>query len=254
VIQIKAIPSSPVLDAYGRPGASPETVGITVFDVKAIIDGDTVLDSFDVPVTIAYQYTDGEVSGLDESSLKLYHYHGGAWAALDDCAVDQSANAISCTTSSFSVFGLFGSSLPSSGTSSGSGSLPWCSGPVAPGWNASLPGGGCGAAGVSAQGASADLALCPYYHFARRLRFGDTGSDVQALQRFLNCAGFPLGSSGPGSPGSETPYFADRTLSSLEEFQQAYASDILAPIDAIRPTGIFAQYSQKKAYSLMGAQ
>ncbi|MBY0294338.1 hypothetical protein K2Q08_03340 [Patescibacteria group bacterium] len=30
-------------------------------------------------------------------------------------------------------------------TSVGGGTLPWCSGPMAPGWNVSLPGGGCGA-------------------------------------------------------------------------------------------------------------
>ncbi|HVZ75797.1 MAG TPA: LamG-like jellyroll fold domain-containing protein [Candidatus Paceibacterota bacterium] len=254
VIQIKAIPSTPVLDTYGKPEASPQTVGVTVFDVKAIINGSTVLDSFDVPVTITYQYTDSEISGLDESSLKLYHYHDGAWVALDNCSVNESANTISCTTSSFSVFGLFGSSLPSSSSSpSGGGSLPWCSGPQAPGWNSSLPNGGCGTT-TTVFARTNTGTFCPYYHFTRQLRFGDKGPDVQALQKFLNCAGFSLGSSGPGSPGQETTYFVDRTLASLKKFQQAYASEILAPIGTTVPTGIFAQYSQKEAYSLMEAQ
>ncbi len=109
VIQVKAIPSADVLASLGRPGAAPNEVGVTVFDVKAIINGTTILDSFDAEVTIEYEYTDGEISALDESSLWLYHYTAGAWAALNDCTVDTGANTISCTTPSFSIFGLFGS-------------------------------------------------------------------------------------------------------------------------------------------------
>ena len=109
VIQVKAIPSSSVLSSIGRPSAALSEVGVTVFDVKAIIDGDTILDSFDAEVTIEYEYADDEIAGLDESSLWLYHYSDGEWAALNACTVDVGTNTISCTTPSFSIFGLFGS-------------------------------------------------------------------------------------------------------------------------------------------------
>lgn len=111
VIQIKSIPNNPILSLYGRPSDKPSEVGGVAFDVTAIIDGTTILDSFDRPVTITYTYTDEDVSSLDESSLWLYHYHDNAWKALDDCILDAGSNTISCTTQSFSIFGLFGSEI-----------------------------------------------------------------------------------------------------------------------------------------------
>jgi peptidoglycan hydrolase-like protein with peptidoglycan-binding domain len=135
--------------------------------------------------------------------------------------------------------------------------MPWCSGPTAPGWNVSLPGGGCASAAIADVGVRQNAAvseLCPYFAFTRPLRFGSTGEDVRALQKFLNCAGFPLSSSGPGSAGFETPNFASRTLKAMDAFQAAYVEDILAPVGAEKPTGIFATFSQKKTYSLMQAQ
>ncbi len=110
VIQVKAVPNTAVLTALGRPSSAPNEIGATVFDVKAIVNGDTIFDSFDTEVTIDYEYTEDEVSGIDESTLWLYHYTGGQWIALNDCVLDTDANSISCTTPSFSIFGLFGTS------------------------------------------------------------------------------------------------------------------------------------------------
>lgn len=93
--------------------------------------------------------------------------------------------------------------------------------------------------------------FCPRYTFTRTLQFGSQGEDVRALQRFLNCAGFRLAESGPGSPGQETTYFLERTRISLIAFQERYSSEILAPIGAQSGTGIFAGYSRAKAHSLM---
>ncbi len=67
-----------------------------------------MLDSFDQEVTITYTYRDEDVQGLDESSLRLYHYHDDAWVALNNCSLNTYTNTISCTTPSFSIFGLFG--------------------------------------------------------------------------------------------------------------------------------------------------
>lgn len=132
VIQIKALPKTPVLSSLGRPTQVPREVGSIVFDVKAIINSTTVLDSFDAPITITYQYTDEDTTGLDESTFWLYHYHDGEWQALDDCDLNTSTNTIVCTTESFSIFGLFGDA-ESSGTtsstntsSSSSNSAPAC--------------------------------------------------------------------------------------------------------------------------------
>ena len=123
VIQIKQVSASTTLGTIGRPSAKPNEVGSAVFDVKAIYDGGTVLDSFDQEITIEYEYSDGETSDLDESSLWLYHYTGGEWVALNNCVLDTDANTISCTTPSFSIFGLFGSEPT---RSAGSGTFRSC--------------------------------------------------------------------------------------------------------------------------------
>lgn len=110
VIQIKAVDSTPILSSYGKPTTSPQEVGDIVFDVTAIINGTTILDTFDSPVTISYQYSESEITRLDESTLWLYHYHNSAWKKLDNCNLNTMANTISCTTDGFSIFGLFGQS------------------------------------------------------------------------------------------------------------------------------------------------
>lgn len=260
VIQIKGLPSSTVLDSIGKPSNTLSSAASLAFDVTALINNSTTLDSFDTPVTISYTYTDSDVSGLDESSLTMYHYHGSAWLRLDNCSVNTSTNTLTCSAPSFSTFAIFGtpsSSSSSSSSSTGGSGMPWCSAPLAPGWNTSLPDGGCAKSATIPSPVLSEpqnLALCSKYRFTRQLRTGDKGEDVRALQAFLNCAGFTLGASGPGSRGNETTLFADRTLNALKKFQNAFASEILTPIGTTKATGIFGQYSQKKSYSLMNMQ
>jgi hypothetical protein len=260
VIQIQALPSSPVIGSLGKPASAPNLVGATIFNVKAIINGSTILDSFDAPVTISYEYTDAEIAGLDESTLKLYHYHDGAWVALDDCSVDASANSISCTTPSFSDFGLFGKTKQTASSSDASSG-----GVIPPGYCATnpLPGAtftvsdACKSAQeqylpqVALANTPTTAPACPAYSFTRFLHYGMQGEDVRALQELMNCLGFTLASSGPGSPGGETIYFSDRTLGAVDAFQSAYAPAVLAPIGASKPTGIFANHSQAKAAELV---
>ncbi|MGH2506281.1 MAG: InlB B-repeat-containing protein [Ktedonobacteraceae bacterium] len=273
VIQIKGMNSDTVLGSIGKPSGLSSAAPI-VFDVTALIDGSTVLDSFDHPVTITYHYTDADVAGLDTDSLTMYHYHDGAWIKLDDCSVDTAANTITCTTPSFSTFALFGqAATPAPDSTNNSSSSQ--SGYTIQGQVASLIAMGktaeadalkaqwywlfpqsAAAASLPTETANAPgtAQKCPYYDFTRTLQYGSTGEDVRALQQFLNCAGFPLAASGPGSPGHETIYFADLTLASIKAFQKAYASQILAPINLIYASGIFAQNSRAKAYTLMQPQ
>ncbi len=108
VIQVQTLVGSGVLSSIGLPSTNAYTVGTVVFDVKAIVNSTTVLDSFDSPVTITQQYTDADVASLAESTLRLYHYHNGTWLPLDNCTVNASANTVTCTAPSFSIFALFG--------------------------------------------------------------------------------------------------------------------------------------------------
>ncbi len=126
VIQIKALDSITVLGSIGKPSDSWLSAASVVFDVKALVDSETTLDSFDLPVTISYNYSSSDISGLDESSLWMYHYHNGSWLALDSCSVNTNSKIISCTAPSFSTFALFGhaavaSPAPHNNTGGGGG-------------------------------------------------------------------------------------------------------------------------------------
>lgn len=88
---------------------------------------------------------------------------------------------------------------------------------------------------------------CKLIAVSRTLRSGMVGEDVRELQKFLNCAGFYLASSGPGSPGNETDLFSVRTYLALVKFQEAYAQDILTPLGRTQGTGIFGDLSRSFA-------
>lgn len=219
VIQIKGMPSDPVLRSIGRPGRTLRSAAGIVFYVTALVDDVTVLDSFDAPVTITYAYTDGDVAGLDEASLRMYHYHDGAWIGLDDCTVDADANTITCSAPSFSTFAIFGSPLDSGDSRHSGGSVQeqvfslLSAGRIAEAeavkkqWYWLFPDDVQAAAPAPAQ--------------VRDLKLGMSGEDVRSLQKLLNAGGFALGGSGAGAPGSETDYFGSRTRAALASYQKS---------------------------------
>lgn len=57
--------------------------------------------------------------------------------------------------------------------------------------------------------------------FARNLTLGSIGSDVKALQMYLNAHGFTIAVSGTGSPGHESTYFGTLTKAAIAKFQSA---------------------------------
>lgn len=57
--------------------------------------------------------------------------------------------------------------------------------------------------------------------FTRNLTVGSTGSDVMALQQYLNRKGYEVAASGPGSVGMETSRFGPATKAALAKFQAA---------------------------------
>ncbi len=61
----------------------------------------------------------------------------------------------------------------------------------------------------------------PTLTLTRNLSIGMVGTDVLALQQFLNNNGFPVALTGPGSKGQETMYFGVLTKNALSQFQKA---------------------------------
>ncbi len=87
-------------------------------------------------------------------------------------------------------------------------------------------------------------------NFTRNLTTGDTGADVKALQEFLNAQGYTVATVGAGSPGNETEYFGPATAGAVAAFQEAYASEILAPLGLTAGTGYFGASTRAKANEL----
>lgn len=281
-IQIKALNSELVLGTLGKPNSVLQSGSSVAFDVKALINNVTELDSFNTPVTISYTYTNADVELLDESTLVMYHYRNGIWEALDNCSVNTAANTITCTAPHFSVFAIFGS-IVSAGGDAGvarGASLPWCSSPLAPGWNSALADGGCSGVvsrnDTSGESSTSNFPLAAKNEsgtqlvtndqlveddtqdacqlnevFTKRLQHGSRGPEVKNLQRSLNCLGFSLAESGPGSLGNETEVFAHLTKQALTRFQNAYASEILLPLGLQKGTGVFAAQSRAKMQVLI---
>lgn len=220
VIQIKALEALSVLEAIGMPNNSLRSSASIVFDVSALINNTTVLESFDVPVTISYQYTDADIAGLEKSSLRMYHYSDDeVWNALDDCSVDTVNNIITCTAPHFSIFAIFGTEQRRS-TSTGTyvgfmqnrlrvNPLPATVQKLSP--SQVVP------------SAVSQKNISTVNMTVRDLKMGMRGDDVRLLQELLNREGFPLRESGPGSPGNETNYFGVYTRDALASYQKSFS-------------------------------
>lgn len=111
VIQIKGLESSSVISSIGTPN-NLYIASKVAFDVKALINNETLLDSFESPVTVSYSYTDDDIQGIQEKTLSMYHYHDNTWEILENCFVDTDQNIITCTAPNFSVFAIFGQQIP----------------------------------------------------------------------------------------------------------------------------------------------
>ena len=69
--------------------------------------------------------------------------------------------------------------------------------------------------------------------FTQNQQLHDRGTDIRALQEFLNSHGFTVAQSGSGSPGKETDVFGLKTFQALKKFQQAHglpATGYLGPL------------------------
>jgi hypothetical protein len=75
--------------------------------------------------------------------------------------------------------------------------------------------------------------------FPQNRQMWDEGPDIMALQQYLNTHGFPLASSGVGSPGNETDIFGPLTYAALITFQEAHAAEILTPNGLTKGSGYF---------------
>lgn len=94
------------IDQIGTSPSGKSGAHSFVYRMSTFLSG-VSSSSFAQPLTFKIEYTDSEISSLDESSLTIYKYGGTDWAALST-TVDAANNAATATLASFSSFGLFG--------------------------------------------------------------------------------------------------------------------------------------------------
>lgn len=209
--------------------------GDHAYSLKALENETTEFDgNFDQSVSVTIDYTDADLNGINPDTLKIYHYEDSSgWMPLINCSNHydglMGTGMITCDTTSFSVFGLFGEETTDPG-----------------------PGGvGTAYKGVNnsnSQNMNKDLVqdnnLKPQsqaHKFTKDLYFGLYDSEVRFLQIMLNKLGFLISENGLGSSGQETNYFGPKTKDALSRFQEAYKDQILTPLGLNHGTGFFGE-------------
>ncbi len=104
--QMKKLSADEVLATASTP--SGKTHLGRMYNFAALQNTSTAVTSFSESISIEMSYTDDDISGYEESTLKIYRYDGSDWYELTGCTVDTSANTVTCTTTAFSDMGIFG--------------------------------------------------------------------------------------------------------------------------------------------------
>ncbi len=215
--------------------------GDNAYSLKALEDESTEYEgTFDHAVSVSIDYDGNDLGELNPSSLTIYHYEDGSgWMPLTGCVNDYNSatrsGTVTCNTTSFSVFGLFGTESVSSGdsfsrqtTSTQAQSVVTQTTPVQ----------------------SEVVSPATGQAITKDLYFEQVDPEVKILQKLLNKLGFSVASSGPGSPGHETNFFGPLTRSAVIRFQEYYKAEILSPLGLTRGTGFFGEKSRTKINSL----
>jgi peptidoglycan hydrolase-like protein with peptidoglycan-binding domain len=246
--QIKQLVTNTFLASVDEPTGTSLVPGY-IYNLVALSDASTRITSFDAPLSVTMVYEDGDLGDIDESTLSIYRYDGSSWNELASCVRDTVSNTVSCTTTQFSDFGLFGQEGEDDDGEepeedededtrrAPSGRKYGCKDPSALNYEEFV---------------ASDASLCKYssssepgvstYVFGRDLEVGMTGDDVRELQRLLNALGFVIAQQGPGSAGQETDLFGGLTREALIRFQQSHG---IAPA-----VGYFGPLTREKINSL----
>lgn len=121
--QINRLDAEAVYDAAGRPGGYLG-VGNHVYSLVAVTPSSGAISVFDEALTVTMSYMADDIGSLQESSLKIFRWDDGVWTELSGCLVNTSLRQVSCSTTHFSTFQLFGQiSTVNTNTETGGGAL-----------------------------------------------------------------------------------------------------------------------------------
>lgn len=102
------------VSSVNRP--EPETglflIAGLVYEIKAEVNGEFIT-SFNKALTLSFTYTDEQIEGLDEASLKIYYWDDiqNQWITLENSKVDMDNNTVIASIDHFTLFALMGSEI-----------------------------------------------------------------------------------------------------------------------------------------------
>ena len=89
--------------------ANKNIIGDMVYNFTAF-SGETTVSSFNKAVTITLTYTNAQIEGFNEETLKIYYWDSSnnQWVELADSSVNTSLNTVTATTTHFTYFTIMG--------------------------------------------------------------------------------------------------------------------------------------------------
>jgi protein-S-isoprenylcysteine O-methyltransferase Ste14 len=83
-----------------------------VYEIKAQV-GTKSITVFNKPLTLTFIYTNDQIKGLDENSLKIYYWDKtqNQWVAIENSEVNIDNNSVTASVDHFTIFALMGSKI-----------------------------------------------------------------------------------------------------------------------------------------------
>lgn len=252
--------SSAVSILVGAVYSGKDIIGGYIYDFTAVSGGESV-SVFLESITIFFTYTEEQIEGFDESTLKIYFWNESIskWVGLASSQVNTAAKTVTATTDHFTYFALIGELITEEAPEE---EVVITEPPVV---------------GMTIEELKAEIARITAlilqlqarlaellgevviegvpagFKFESTLRYGQASNDVKYLQIVLNSdPGTRLAGSGIGSPGYETNYFGTLTKAAVIKFQEKYTEDILAPWGLTKGTGFVGSTTRAKLNEILG--
>jgi hypothetical protein len=201
----------------GNPPAGSFMIGNYVYSFSATSGGVNVA-AFSTPVTLTFVYTDAQVSGLNEATLKVNYWDGVKWVELTT-TIDSISNTLTVNVMHFTTFAIFGQKATITTTTTNAQLIAQLQARIAQ-LQALL------IQLIAAQGGTttSKIAGIPStFTFTKYLKLGTINADVKYLQIVLNSdPTTKVASTGTGSSGKETTTFGKATQTALLKFQVKY--------------------------------
>ncbi|OGJ01513.1 hypothetical protein A3G98_00230 [Candidatus Nomurabacteria bacterium RIFCSPLOWO2_12_FULL_37_8] len=213
--QLQSLSRNEFITSITAPGSKRYSLA-PVYHIAAFNSPTSTISTFAQPITITFTYTDSDIEGINESTLKLYRYDGSSWYELSGCSVNVSTNNITCTSSGFSEIVLIGDASTTTASGSSSSGTPTSGGSSAGGSSYSSDSSSTSGGGTSSTGSSqSSQSSGGQVKLTMSLYRGLKGADIITLQNFLISQSLL-------TPNSTTGYFGPLTEAAVKAFQVKY--------------------------------